>query len=83
MSTHTHSDTKPDPKNDAETLKKMTWMAPILIIITAVLLYVMWKNPTHYTPKEVGDVAEKIFSLFYRLIKTIDLAGNTSAFSFT
>ncbi len=64
MSTHTHADTKPDPKNDSETFRKMTWMAPILTLITIVLGYIMWKNPTHYTAEEVGDVVEKILAFF-------------------
>ena len=64
MSTHTHQETTPHPANDAEITRRMLWMSPILIIITAVLLYVMWKNPTHYTAEEVGNVVEKIFAFF-------------------
>jgi hypothetical protein len=64
MSTHTHTETKANPVNDAEVARRMLWMAPAIILITIVLGYAMWKNPTHYTASEVGSVIEKILAFF-------------------
>ncbi len=64
MSTHTHSDTKADPAIDAEINRRMLWMAPSISLITILLGYIMWKNPKHYTPEQVGSIVDQIVGFF-------------------